>query len=742
MTIDSSYYVELYAEDDDVTYPFSFEVISDAECVGVYRVTTAGARVLIPDTDYTLVFNTYRAPMADGGVIVLDAPLADGETLSVERSTPITNDQVFANNTPFSGEAFEFQIDKITMILQEIEGHICNCADNSSPLPPAVVPLVSATELMYFGAVYSNEADSHPQVVSSDDGQIIVLNRLGNSNVNGLAYSIDGGANFSLSAVMGAGSATLHSLQYDSATGRVWAWTSAAGDGKLWYSNNNGATWTELTTPGSGGTLDFNHSFCLTDAGEIFFLRSVVGFGGSPNSSRLTKFAAPPGDTTYISSGVIDPSNDPTVNEIRGWRGYDLLPGSGRILMRAEADYTLAGPYYPYFGFFFNTSGWVDDVDVNDSSLGMLFLDNKFVYQRSNAYNKLGNMIQLRSHVSNISTFDSISHDYSGVAAFPTFTVDWGVPVKNICMTYSAVLGGYVLSAEDVVTIGGYLHLRYNSGTNFTVWNTIPKVKLSRYPVDYDARQLYWSHDNVYIYGYFTTGNVSVFDKITVYPSLPAPFTGVLVHTHLDAKVGNDYQSEIGGAFQSTLPVTADAKYGGFAMGYTNLAGATLQPTVALNVQDFTVRLYHKPQAKESVSPRVNGIWSFGAVANTTNLIHIVVDWLGNLVAECFIGTVSQWKVSTPITIPAVDYLEIELEVCFETDTITLFVDGVVRDTDTWLQRLQVWPGTYEMWLGASGWSTNPANIRYAYGPTDEVQIVNRSIWKGLSHAASTGPYT
>jgi len=644
-------------------------------------------------------------------------------------------DFVVARVTPKGGSRFEIEAQTYSELIY-------------NGAPPHMRPLTSASELLYFGTTYSNTPDSHPQIVASADGQIIVLNRRGSAvgTAGAFAYSTNGGVSFSTSSAGSSPGGNIRSLQYDYATGRVWADEYNSGQTDLYYSDDNGATWTEYPIPaGVGMVTNFVKSFGLTAAGEIIYLATSTNYDGTPNATRVTKHSSPPGDTSYIRTFRIDPSFDGTVNEIHGWRGYELMPGSNRILLRADADNTLLGPQNPWYGFFCNISGWSDGALPGDPGLGLLFLDNKFTSIRGNAYNKNGNMIQLRSHAINVSTFDSIAHDYSGTSPFPTFTVDWGLPVKNVCMTYSGTLGGYVLSAEDTFTVGGRLHLRYNTGTDFSIWSKIPSVRLSRFPVDYNARQLYWSHDNVYIYGYFTTGTVSVFDKITINEPAPIPFTGVLVHNHLDSKVGNDYPSAVGNPFNSVLPLYTPSKYGPYAMGYNQTNGAQLVPSASMIVEDFTVRAYYKPLSYETTSPRNSTVWMLGQLlpGQLTDIIQLYVDYTRTLRARCIIGGATKWSVaySTPLAVaPAPDYYEIELEVCRETDLVTLFLDGAVVDQQPLVQRYQKWVGSNDMYLAAGPFSTN--NVRYSRGPIDEVQVVNRSIWKGAAHPPSTGPYS
>jgi len=129
MPVDSKYYIERYKADDSVEYPFEFESIG-AEAVEVY-VITDGVRTLMPEGMYKVKFG-YRDPINTRGVITLMQPLNDGELLQVERATPITNDQIFPPGKPFQSEAFEYAIDKLTFILQELEGSLCDCRETKT----------------------------------------------------------------------------------------------------------------------------------------------------------------------------------------------------------------------------------------------------------------------------------------------------------------------------------------------------------------------------------------------------------------------------------------------------------------------------------------------------------------------------------------------------------------------------------------------------------------------------------
>jgi len=136
MSVDSAYYIEQYLADDDVTYIFQVESLGDIE---VYTTTATcnGTRTkLVEDTDYTLELNPYRDPVYKNGKVVLTEPLADDLILQIERKTPITNDVLFVAYDEFNAEQFEYAMDKICFIEQEIEGHACDCRGPELPWPP------------------------------------------------------------------------------------------------------------------------------------------------------------------------------------------------------------------------------------------------------------------------------------------------------------------------------------------------------------------------------------------------------------------------------------------------------------------------------------------------------------------------------------------------------------------------------------------------------------------------------
>lgn len=128
MTIDSTYIPEVYANNGTVNYRFMTELAEDNSEVVIYTIDADGVYTLLPDTEYTVTLNAYRLPIADGANIVLNEPLPDDVvSISINRVTDITDEQDFPTGEPFNAESFEFQADKLTLILQEINAVVCDC---------------------------------------------------------------------------------------------------------------------------------------------------------------------------------------------------------------------------------------------------------------------------------------------------------------------------------------------------------------------------------------------------------------------------------------------------------------------------------------------------------------------------------------------------------------------------------------------------------------------------------------
>lgn len=134
MTIDSFYEPQERRVDDDVEYTTTLESIGDT-ALQVWRkkvdeddnVTWESA---LPGTFFDWEFGG-EEPIYFGATANLfapaDPPVTDNDRVVFIRKTPITNTTTFTDGLAFPSETFEYQVDKLTMILQEISGNKCDC---------------------------------------------------------------------------------------------------------------------------------------------------------------------------------------------------------------------------------------------------------------------------------------------------------------------------------------------------------------------------------------------------------------------------------------------------------------------------------------------------------------------------------------------------------------------------------------------------------------------------------------
>ena len=167
MTIDSKYLDEAKrARHTGTRYRFRFESVGDS-ALNVWLEATYNDggmyRYPVDPADYEAEFGRlpliYQGGQLEFDEVVADPDLPEGRALYIsqesldivmERKTPITQTTAFGFEESFPAESFEFGLDKLTMIFQEIEGNKCACqgqdVDNpdtpeEKPLPPTEADL-------------------------------------------------------------------------------------------------------------------------------------------------------------------------------------------------------------------------------------------------------------------------------------------------------------------------------------------------------------------------------------------------------------------------------------------------------------------------------------------------------------------------------------------------------------------------------------------------------------------------
>lgn len=125
MTVDSAYLLESRKPDADTVYTFVTESIGEST-IDLWRLATDGTWTSVDPGSYTLAMGG-ESPIYFGGQIDFVEPLEGDDTLQIERNTPITQLADFVDGQSFPSEVSEFGLDKLTYILQEIDGEKCDC---------------------------------------------------------------------------------------------------------------------------------------------------------------------------------------------------------------------------------------------------------------------------------------------------------------------------------------------------------------------------------------------------------------------------------------------------------------------------------------------------------------------------------------------------------------------------------------------------------------------------------------
>ena len=126
MTVDSFYYPIAFANDGGTEYTFELESIGE-DAIQLYKNDGTTRTLLTPTYHYHIDFEEHLDPIFTRGTITLAAPIAPGAWLEVLRYTPRTTLYEATAQEPFLVEQFEYALDKICFIQQELEGHLCGC---------------------------------------------------------------------------------------------------------------------------------------------------------------------------------------------------------------------------------------------------------------------------------------------------------------------------------------------------------------------------------------------------------------------------------------------------------------------------------------------------------------------------------------------------------------------------------------------------------------------------------------
>lgn len=480
MTIDSAYSPEIFAKRDTLAYKFTHEVISETH-IEVYAIDADGDYTLLDSGLYTVTLNDYIAPISAGGIVEFLAALDDTVvSISINRKTAITDEQDFVSGTAFNAESFEFQADKLTLILQEINAQVCDCSDTPPPTPPPIPPPVSEAALLYSSTTeFNGYHDSYGMVVTNGNPEslVILINTKGYAN---LAYSHDDGDTFT-EVLAGDGATTnypITSIKYDSVQDRFWALKQRTDTkaNRVCYSNDAGISYTwrggsDLTTEGEFG----NYSMLIDGAANVFHMG---------NNRRLCLWSP-----STINSVTPNTSIATGYGDSAPWCFLDV--GGGKIYCGHGAKYSTPTANTPKDGIIYNKT----------LSGGTTRYTSRFTNSILAATRGTGTVLVYRSLSGSVATFNTLTVGDSTATALPTIAVDFGVDVTAVTFCYSAGPDMYIVAARDLVD-ASKIYLRYCEGDDFSTWHEIAQLTL---PTTMDTslnRQLYWSHDNVWYFAH------------------------------------------------------------------------------------------------------------------------------------------------------------------------------------------------------------------------------------------------
>jgi hypothetical protein len=118
MTVSTSTSTASYtANGSTTTFAYPFKIFANSDLAVILRNNTTGVETLqVLNSAYTV---TGAGSDAGGSVVFGTAP-ATGNTVFIRRSLPLTQETNFVPNDPFPAEAHEDALDKLTMLVQQI----------------------------------------------------------------------------------------------------------------------------------------------------------------------------------------------------------------------------------------------------------------------------------------------------------------------------------------------------------------------------------------------------------------------------------------------------------------------------------------------------------------------------------------------------------------------------------------------------------------------------------------------
>jgi hypothetical protein len=119
MTVSSSTSSVSYSGNGSTTvFAYTFKIFEDSDLVVVEKNVNTGVETTKTlTTDYTV---SGAGNDSGGNVTFVTAP-ASGITVTISRSLPLTQETNYVENDPFPAQAHEDALDKLTMLVQQVD---------------------------------------------------------------------------------------------------------------------------------------------------------------------------------------------------------------------------------------------------------------------------------------------------------------------------------------------------------------------------------------------------------------------------------------------------------------------------------------------------------------------------------------------------------------------------------------------------------------------------------------------
>ncbi|MCG7932117.1 MAG: hypothetical protein N0E44_18965 [Candidatus Thiodiazotropha lotti] len=135
-------------------FPFTFATLDATDLVVVKTLTTAEEQVLIEDVQYTVTLNGDQDNNPGGNIdLSLSGALATGETLNISRVVDLLQEVDLQNQGGYFPEVVEGVADKLTMMIQQVDGGDSDSGSGGGTTPVVVtnprIAVLGASETVF-----------------------------------------------------------------------------------------------------------------------------------------------------------------------------------------------------------------------------------------------------------------------------------------------------------------------------------------------------------------------------------------------------------------------------------------------------------------------------------------------------------------------------------------------------------------------------------------------------------------